>query len=203
MNFKKAAILGTYISKDYAEDLFRLLATYKNISASEAASRLNLHIKTVQDFLEAMASLDILDKVEATESKRPYFRYALKIRNIRMDIDLTPLFVKEQPNSKLSFRIREMQNARARFTVARNNQYISNVYIWIGEGRNRKERKLNLSIPQGRFLYHLPFPSAEPQSITTIMENAGVDGTHVSEILDIIDVLIKYQVIEKENHESI
>ena len=203
MDFKKAAILGTYISKDYAEDLFRLLATYKNISASEAASRLNLHIKTVQDFLEAMASLDILDKVEATESKRPYFRYALKTRNIRMDIDLTPLFVNEQPNSKLSFRIREMKNARARFTVARNNQYISNVYIWIGEGRNRKERKLNLSIPQGKFLYHLPFPSAEPQRILTIMENAGVDGTHVSEILDIIDVLIKYQVIEKENHESI
>jgi len=200
MDFKKAAILGTYISKDYAEDLFRLLATYKNISASEAASRLNLHIKTVQDFLEAMASLDILDKVEATESKRPYFRYALKTRNIKMDIDLTPLFINEQPNSKLSFRIREMKNAKARFTVARNNQYISNVYIWIGEGRNRKERKLNLSIPQGRFLYHLPFPSAEPQSILTIMENAGVDGTHVSEILDIIDVLIKHQVIEKDEN---
>lgn len=198
MDFKQAAILGSYISKDYAEDLFRLLATYKNISASEAASRLNLHIKTVQDFLEAMASLDILDKMEATESKRPYFRYALKTRHIRMDVDLSPLYVRALPNSKLSLRIREMKNARARFTVARNNQYISNVYIWIGEGRDRKERKLNLSIPQGRFLYHLPFPSAEPLSIIAIMENAGVDGAHVSEILDIVDVLLKFDVIEKE-----
>ena len=74
MNFKQAAILGSYISKDYAEDLFGLLANYRNISASEAASRLNLHIKTVQDFFEAMASLGILGKEAATESKRPYYR---------------------------------------------------------------------------------------------------------------------------------
>jgi hypothetical protein len=199
MNFSEAAILGSYISKDYAEDLFRLLATYKNISASEAASRLNMHIKTVQDFLGAMASLDILEKTEAIEKKRPYFRYALKTRKIRMEVDLTPLFEKTLPDSKLSYRIRESNETRARFTISRNNQYISNVYIWIGAGRDRKERKLNLSIPQGRFLYHLPFPSAEPLSIMAIMENAGVDGSHVSEILDIVDVLLEYRVIEKES----
>ena len=200
MNFKEAAILGSYISKDYAEDLFKLLANYRNISASEAASRLSLHIKTVQDFFEAMASLGILDKTAATESKRPYYRYSLKARRIQMDLDLTYLYTSGQPDSKLTYRIREMKNAKARFTVARNNQYISNVYIWIGEGRNRKERKLNLSIPQGKFLYHLPFPSAEPLSIMAIMENAGVEGAHVSEILDIVDVLLKYNVVEKENN---
>lgn len=198
-DFKKAALFGLYISKDYAEDLFRLLATYKNISASEAASRQGLHIKTVQDFLEAMASLDILDKTEATESKRPYFRYALKTRRIEMNIDLDPLFVNDQPNSKLSMKIREKTNAKVRFTVSRNNQYISNVSIWLGEGRSRKERKLNLSLPQGKFLYHLPFPSAQSLSIISIMENAGVDGSHVSEILDIVDELLQYQVIEKES----
>ncbi len=198
MDFKKAAILGLYISKDYAEDLFRLLATYKDISASEAASRLNMHIKTVQDFLEAMTSLDILEKTEAFEGKRPYYRYSLKTRNIRMDIDLSPLFESIQPDDKLGMKIRESKNARVRFTVARNNQYISNVVIWIGEGRDRKERKLNLSIPQGKFLYHLPFPSAEFHSISDIMEKAGIEENHTSEILDIVNVLLEYNVIESE-----
>jgi len=198
MDFKQAAILGLYISKDYAEDLFRLLATYRNISASEAASRLNMHIKTVQDFLEAMASLDILEKTEALEGKRPYFRYALKTKRINLELDLEPLFENPQTDDKLSLKIRESKNTRVRFTVARNNQYISNVVIWIGEGRDRKERKLNLSMPQGKFIYHLPFPSAEFQSISNIMKNAGIDGTHISEILDIVNVLLDYKVIDSE-----
>jgi len=78
MDFKTAAILGTYISKSYAEDFFKLLVNYHDISASEAASRLGLHIRTAQDFLDAMASLGILEKVEVYEKKRPYFRYSLQ-----------------------------------------------------------------------------------------------------------------------------
>ncbi|MCD4735975.1 MAG: hypothetical protein K8R53_08025 [Bacteroidales bacterium] len=196
MDFKKAAKLGSYISKDYAEDLFRLLATYQDISASEAASRLSMHIKTVQDFLEAMTSLEILEKTETFEGKRPYFRYTLKTRTINLELDLSPLFETSQPDEKLSLRIREKKNARVRFTVSRNNQYISNVVIWIGEGRNRTERKLNLSIPQGKFMYHLPFPSADFKTILKIMDDAGIDTAHTSEILDIVNVLLEYKVLE-------
>jgi len=199
MDFKKAAILGLYISKDYAEGLFRLLATYKDISASEAASRLSMHIKTVQDFLEAMTSIDILEKTEATESKRPYFRYSLKTRNIKMDINLDQIFkIQNEPKGKLALKIREIRNAGARFTTSRNNQYISSIVIWRGKGRDQKERKLNLSIPQGKFLYHLPFPNAELKTISDILKSSGVDGNHTSEILDIVDVLIEYKVIEKQ-----
>ena len=77
MDFRNAAKLGTYLSKDYAEDFFGLLVNYQDISASEAVSRLGLHIRTAQDFLEAMASLGILEKEEVYEKKRPYFRYSL------------------------------------------------------------------------------------------------------------------------------
>ncbi len=174
------------------------MATYQDISASEAASRLSMHIKTVQDFLEAMTTLEILEKTEAFEGKRPYFRYTLKTRTISLKLDLSPLFETKQPDGKLNLRIREQKNARVRFTVSRNNQYISNVVIWIGEGRNRKERKLNLSIPQGKLMYHLPFPSAEFKPIYKIIEEAGIDATHTSEILDIVKVLLEYNVIESE-----
>lgn len=197
MDFKQAAILGSYLSKDYAEDLFRLLATYRDISASEAASRLNLHIKTVQDFLEAMFSLDILSRQEVFEKKRPYFRYALKTRSISMRIDLNPLFEAQMGGIPQDYRIREKSNAGVRFSTSRDGQYISHVAMWFGKGRERKERKINLSIPQGKFLFHLPFPSAEPMSIYEIMSKAGVDMMHRSEILDIVKVLMKYDVIEK------
>ncbi len=200
MDFKEAAILGSYISKDYAESLFKLLAIYHNISASEAASRLNMHIRTVQDFMEAMVLLDILEKEEVYEKKRPYFRYSLKKHKILMEIDLDTLFKNPQPLNEFTKKIREKKNAGARFSIARNNQYFSSVAIWIGEGRQQKERKISLTIAQGKFLYNLPFPSAETRSISELMKKAEIDQEHASEILDIVNVLIEYKVVEVEKN---
>lgn len=198
MDFKEASKLGSCLSKDYAEDLFRLLVNYESISASEAASRLNIHIKTTQDYLDDLHSLDIIDKEEVYEGKRPYFRYRLKAKEISMVFDLTTLNLEEKiTDSRLKMKIREMKNAKARFATSRSNDYISNVVIWMGEGRNRTERKINLSIPQGRFLFHLPFPTAVPLSIPDIMKLAGIEDTHIPEIVDIVQVLIDFQVIEK------
>jgi predicted transcriptional regulator len=198
VDFKEASKLGSCLSKDYAEDLFRLLVNYETISASEAASRLSVHIKTTQDFLEDLCSLEIIEKEEVYEGKRPYFRYRLKARKISMVIDLATLNLKEEiSDSRLKMRIREMKNAKARFTTSRSNDYISNVVIWMGEGRGRTERKLNLSIPQGRFLFYLPFPTAEPMCISDIMKLAGVESIHIPEIVDIVQVLIDFGVIEQ------
>jgi predicted transcriptional regulator len=196
MDFKTAARFGVYFSKGYAEEIFRLLVNYKDISASEAASRLNLHIQTVQDFLEAMTSLGILSKKEVYEKKRPYFRYSLKKKKISLDIDLASLLEQKQPERKLSKKIRENKDSGARFTTARYDPYFSSVVIWIGEGRDRKERKINLTIPQGKFLFHLPFPTAEFLTIAEIIQKAGVDKIHSPEILDIVELLEKYGVIK-------
>ena len=197
MDFKEAAKLGSCLSKDYAEDLFRLLATYESISASEAASRLNLHIKTVQDFLEEMNNLKILYREEVYEGKRPYFRYWLKANHITMSIDLTTFSQDEEVNDiRLKLKIREKRNAGVKFTTSRSNDYISSVTIWTGEGRNRTERKINLSIPQGGFLFHLPFPNADYLSIKEILRKAQTDSTNIPEIIDIVNVLIEFGVIE-------
>lgn len=198
MNFKEAAKLGSCLSKDYAEDLFRLLARYESISASEAASRLELHIKTAQDILEDLYSLKILDREEVYEGKRPYFRYRIIINEILIKIDLNELIIDDEAaDSRLRIRIRERKNAGARFTTSRSNDYISNVVIWNGEGRSRTERKINLSIPQGRFLFHLPFPTAEPLSVSAIIEKARIDTANIPEIIDIVQVLIDFNVIEQ------
>jgi hypothetical protein len=195
MDFKTAAKLGSYISKDYAEDFFELLVNYQDISASEAASRLNLHIRTAQDFLEAMACLDILTKKEVHEKKRPYFRYSLKKQRITMDVDLTRI-KRKPPEGELTKRIREKKNSGARFSTARSSDSIGNVTIWTGDGREQRERKINLTMAQGKFLYHLPFPGAEHLSISEIMHKADVDDSYLPEILDVVELLDRYNVIE-------
>jgi len=195
MDFNTAAKYASLLSKDYAEDIFKLLVNYRAISASEVATRLDLHIKTAQDFLESLEQLDVLSKEEILEKKRPYYRYILKQTRIIIDIDLEQ--VKRQPSqNSLSVPIREKENAGARFSVARSDDYITSVTIWTGNGREREERKIKLTTPQGKFLFHLPFPKAEPLTVDEIMHKADIDENLAPEILDLVQLLEKYNVIE-------
>lgn len=196
MDFSIAAKYATLLSKSYAEDIFTLLANYQAISASEVATRLNLHINTAQDFLESLTQLDVVSKEEVLEKKRPYFRYSLKKTRITIDIDLLQEKQKNNP-ANLSLRIRENEKARARFTAARSDEYITSVTIWSGSGRDKEERRIKLTTLQGRFLYHLPFPRAESLSVAEIMQKAGIDSEHANEILDLVQFLIAHGVIEK------
>jgi len=195
MDFKTAAKYGSLLSKDYTEDVFDLLVNYQAISASEVAARLNLHIKTAQDFLEALTGLGILAKEEVLEKKRPYYRYTLQKTRILIDIDLAQ--VRRQPTHKsLSALIREKENTGVRFSMARDGNHISSVTIWTGEGRQRKEHKVKLTTPQGKFLYHLPFPKATPLAVDEIMQKAEVEDNLAPEILDLVQLLEKYDAIE-------
>jgi hypothetical protein len=112
-----------------------------------------------------------------------------------MDIDLTEI-QRKQPKGELTKKIREKKNSGARFSTARSNNSISHIAIWTGDGRERRERKINLTMAQGVFLYHLPFPNAEYLSISEIMRKAKVDATFSPEILDIVELLEKHGVIE-------
>jgi predicted transcriptional regulator len=195
MDFHTAAKYATLLSRDYAEDVFALLVNYHTISASEVATRLNLHIKTAQDFLESLVELGILSKEEVLEKKRPYYRYILKQTRIVIDIDLMQVW-REPENNRLASLIRERENAGARFSVARSDDTITSVAIWTGDGRERQERKFKLTTPQGKFLYHLPFPKAAPLSVAGIMRKAGVEDSLAPEILDLVQLLEKSNVIE-------
>jgi len=195
MDYQTAAKLGASLSKEYAEDFFKLLVNYQDISASEAASRLNLHIRTAQDFLEALTDLEIVKKTEVFEKKRPYFRFTLIKPKIYLELDLTE-FEKDNPGEGLTRLVREKNDTGANFSVARSGDSFSGITIWEGAGRERKEHKISLTTPQGKFLFHLPFPKARPMTIADIMEKAGVEPDYSTEIQDIVDELIRLEVIE-------
>jgi hypothetical protein len=196
MDFKTASRLASFLSKDYSEDFFSLLVKYHDISASEAASRLGLHIRTAQDFLDGLTELEIVTKQEVYEKKRPYFRYALEKRVIEFQLDLVESSKRTSSGEvELNRMVRERAGAGARFSTARDGQSINTVTIWVGEGRERKERKISLTPAQGRFLFHLPFPNAEMLSIGEIMTKAKVDDGYSPEILDLVDLLEKFGVI--------
>lgn len=198
MEYSLLSRFGSYISKEYSREIFKLLIKYSDISASEAASRLDLHIKTVQDFLEAMSDTGILTKKKITDKRRPFYRYSLKDTRINLCLDLSELEDKSGKDKNAGqYKIRERANSGARFNTARYDSYFNSVVIWQGTGRERKVRKFNLTVAQGTVLYNLPFPGAEPLSIDRLIEKSGVDKDQLSEIIDIINILIENNVIEK------
>ncbi|NIW45055.1 MAG: hypothetical protein GWN14_10190 [candidate division Zixibacteria bacterium] len=195
MDFRKASQISSLLSKDYAEDFLKLLVNYQDISASEAASRLNLHIRTAQDFLDGLAVSGIVSKEEVREKKRPYYRYTLTVQKITLEVNLAE-FEKENPGQGLERLVREKPFSEVNFTMARSGDYFSAVTIWEGKGREREERKISLTTPQGKFLFHLPFPQSKPLTIAEIMEKAELDPDYSSEIQDIVEELADMGVIE-------
>ena len=197
MDFKTASQLGSLISKDYAENFFKLLVIYQDISASEAASRLNLHISTAQDFLEGLNSQGIVAKKEVLEKKRPYFRYSLKKETLTITIDFVALYNKQAHQDRLKWPIREKKNSGAIFKKFSKSDYISAVHFFTGKGRTRIEKKINLTRNQGNFLLYLPFPTEPFLSVADIIKKAKIKESNVPEVLDIIAALLKHKIIEK------
>ena len=196
MDFTRAAKLGACLAKDHAQAVFRLLVNYRDISAFETASRTDLHIKTVQDFLETLTDLGLVSRVEVHEGKRPYFRYSLQQQKIQFELDLTSLSAAAAAEQRQSARIRERKNSSAHFATARDGNQLAYVMVSTGEGRNRRQRKINLTTAQGRFLYHLPFPTAEPLTIEEIMTKASLPGDRRAEVVSIVEFLEEHRVFD-------
>ncbi|MBN1273633.1 MAG: hypothetical protein JXB26_15305 [Candidatus Aminicenantes bacterium] len=195
-SFHESHLTAALFSKEYAEDFLRLLVMYRDISASEAASRLNIHIKTAQDFLEGLETAAILIKREVAEGKRPYFRYSLKEKTVNIIFDLNELYNPKAQTATASWKIKERKHSGALFKEGRQER-ISSVHVFEGSGRSRQERRYSLNERQGKFLFFLPFPSEKPSSVWDIMRKAGLDEDCLPEIQDMVNVLLDHGVIEK------
>jgi len=197
--FERLTYFGSFISKSYAKDILWVLYTYHDVSASEAATRLGLHINTAQEFMEAMYKSDIVSREEVSEKKRPHFRYKLNSNKIIFDLDLNELFKSDTEIEHTDIKIREHKKSSATFNRAKGQLSFSSVVIFIGKGRERKEKRINLTNAQGLFLYNLPFPDGQFQSIAEIMKKAAIADIQAPEIIDLVNLLIDYHVIERKS----
>jgi len=190
------------MAKDHAEEMLKLLVSYHDISASEAAMRIGIHIKTAQDFLENLTEAGFLIAQTVFEKKRPYSRYALPSPILSIELDLRSLLDQSNQIIRMENFIRENRDAQVHFTFARNHQAISTVTLWRGKGRHRDEKKLSLTLPQGRFLYHLPFPTAPHEPVSKIMMLAEIGPEYQSEIMDLLGLMTTYHAIEIKKEEK-
>ena len=61
---------------------------------------------------------------------------------------------------------------------------------------SQKERKINLTENQGKFLFFLPFPTEPAATIKSLFKKAEIKDIFYNEIIDIIDFLNSNEIIE-------
>lgn len=198
MTFAEVSRIANLLARDYAEPFLKLLVIYRSISASEAASRLALHIKTAQDFLDGLTEAGLLEKETVYEGKRPYSRYKKLKNRISIETDFSQLYDPSAEKDKARLSIREKANAPAVFSTAGSGQKIASVSVFTGGGRKRKEKKISVTGAQGQFLYHVPFPTEKMRTVEKIAAEAQVDKAFLPEIIDIVDLLLEFGVLETE-----
>jgi hypothetical protein len=196
--FENISKLSYLLSKDYARGILSLLASYNSISSSVAASHLDIHIKTAQDFLEGMFEIGILSREEVRDGKRPYYQYFLAQRKHTIELDFDALVEPFDINKVLDAKIREKSDNAAAFHTSSKSGEISAVTLYEGKGRFRKERKILLTADQGRFLFHIPFPTENLLSIREIIQKAGIGIKSASELADIFSILDRAGALEIE-----
>ena len=199
MLFLELQELCGWLAKSYASDILRLLRLYESISASEAASRLGLHIKTAQDILDGFARADFVSKLEIFQGKRPYYRYFLVHKRVQFGFDTDVLFDKQKLAKLQDSKFRERKNSGAIFTTAPKEDRIVSFTSVTGSGRHKQQRKFLLTKAQGRFLFFLPFPTETPLFVKDICVKAGIEEKHFEETLDIVDVLLSERIVISED----
>lgn len=196
MDFETVRLTATLLSKPFAHDFMAIIAAYQSVSAAQVASRLGLHIKTAQDFLEQWHQLGYLQRQLVQEGKRPFYRYQLQKNQIEIRFDWQTIAATDTDEALLDCPLRERKNVDVQFTVAGNKQSIAAITIFSGNGRARTEQRWNLTAAQGQFVFHLPFPTAPMLNSRAILTAGGIGKEYYGEILDLVRQLKHFKVIE-------
>lgn len=114
-----------------------------------------------------------------------------------LSIDLETLYDNHDHQEKMKWRIREKKDSGAIFKTFSRSSFISSVHFFFVEGRSRTEKKITLTKNQGQFLFYLPFPTEPFLSVADIVKKADIEESTVPEVLDILDDLLKHNIIEK------
>lgn len=194
MTFAEIQRISGILAKNYAEDFFKLLVNYESISATESATRLNLHIKTCQDFLETLYEVNYLSREQVIDKKRPYYRYKLIKQKIDFYFGLNQFKLNEFDYSNLE--IKENIKNDCIFISSPKTGQISGITLFEGEGRKCQERKIQLTKAQGNFLLFLPLPTSDRKKVKEILSDTGTKNKFKNEILDLITILIKHEIID-------
>lgn len=195
---EKSRKLASLIGKEHTGRILYILYKTPNKSASRIAKILNIHIATAQSYLEDLEKLDIVKSKIKKQGIKPYKEYFLTKTRISIDIDLNELDAEDQEEQEILRRtkIREKKDLKILYETNQEKSIITRIHFYEDLGRKNIQYSLDLDEVEGKFTWFIPFPSADPQTILEIREKAGIYEFYQQKILNLIEKLEEFGLIE-------
>jgi predicted transcriptional regulator len=153
-------------------------------NSSFIASKLGLHILTVQRILDELARGGFVDTEEKRGVGRPSTIYTYKGGSFKVDLDK----LLSQYEYRSSF-VREKGSSDTRYSYDVDKEIINAIIIG-----GRRGRKIKLDQKMGKFLWCVPPPDSEGESVESIAKEASVQ---VFEAIQYVLQFIRLNVIEE------
>ncbi len=186
------------LAREYSVELLQELHLRGWSSASELAREMGIHVATAMRKLAELESLGLLDKRRRPGTDIAEYRLTKPRLEIVLDFDRDAsaasrdawrradrIVVKEHPNRKLLLESDDQARRVRRI-------------LFLKVLRRRTEaRAMELSEPEGRFLWALPYASEAGRSVADVCRRAGIESPfQLSRILEFVKELERKGVVE-------
>lgn len=200
--FQRAAFV---LGKEHCIDVVENLYLREWSTATEIAEELKIHTATAVKYLTELHEIGIVEK----RTREGKYKDAFEYRLINPEINLTLNFEKiiaEESKGVIKkaglIKVKEQVRDDVNYEWDDEKQKILKINI-IGSGLRRSiKESVELSTLEGRFFWHMPYPSEESISVEQICEKAGIkNALEFKKILNFVDVLKEKGIIEASEKE--
>ncbi|PKP55522.1 MAG: hypothetical protein CVT89_08190 [Candidatus Altiarchaeales archaeon HGW-Altiarchaeales-2] len=195
--FQRAAFV---LSKEHCIDVVETLYLNGWLTATEIAEDLKIHIATAVKYLTELHEIGIAEK----RTREGKYKDALEYRLINSEINLTLNFeqiIAEESKGVIEkagiIKLKEKVRDDIHYEWDDEKQKILKINITGAGIRRGIQESIELNTPEGKFLWHTPYPSEEGLSAGQICEKAGIKNPiEIKKMLKFVDILKEKGIIE-------
>ena len=202
MNKKQFHRAAFVLGKDHSIDLIETLYIKDWTTATEIADELKIHTATAVKYLTELHEIDLVEK----RTRPGKYKDALEYKLINSKINLTLNFdkiIKEESAGVIekarSIKVKERVRDDVNYEWDDDKQKILKINFIGGNLRRGIKEFVSLNDCEGRFLWHVPYPSDESLLVFRICEKAGINNAmDIKKILKFVDFLKDKGVVDVE-----
>ena len=198
--FQRAAFV---LGKDHCLYVVETLYIKEWSTATEIAEELKIHTATAVKYLTELYEIGLVEKRTREGKYKDALEYRLKESEINLTLNFEKIIEEESKDvikrAKI-MRVKEHARDDVNYEWDDEKQKIRKINIVRAGLRRGVRESIELSDIEGRFLWHMPYPSEDFISVEQICGKSGIKNVmEIKKILALVDLLKEKSIIESSH----